>query len=426
MLQLFSTIIKEYLILIRDRSGMAILFVMPVALVTIMALVQDAPFRDYQELKVPALIVNYDKGELGKKIANGIDSAGIFQLTRSQMNEHDVKSQISSGKYEIGIVIPENASARLNHKVDYFVNNTLSEMGLTDSVATDTLTDDLSSSVAVYFKPGIKKSFKNSVLSAMKQVTAKLESESLLRSFKTVLNPEGDTAAMKDENFGDFISFNERSALDTDNGDRQLNSVQHNVPAWTMFGMFFIVISLAGSIIKEREDGSYLRIRTIPVSYLVVLTGKIVAYLSVCLIQCALMLMVGVWMLPMMGLPELIFGNSFLAVLVVAICAGLAATGYGVLVGTVFNTHQQSSTFGSVSVVIMAALGGIWVPVFVMPEAIQYMAEFSPLYWGLNAFQLIFLGNGTLAPVASYVYKLLLFFAVTLLAALFVNKFKNN
>ena len=39
MLRLFATIVKEFLVLSRDKSGMAILFIMPVALVTIMALI---------------------------------------------------------------------------------------------------------------------------------------------------------------------------------------------------------------------------------------------------------------------------------------------------------------------------------------------------------------------------------------------------
>ncbi len=34
------------------------------------------------------------------------------------------------------------------------------------------------------------------------------------------------------------------------------NSVQHNVPAWSIFAMFFIVIPIAGNMIREREDGS--------------------------------------------------------------------------------------------------------------------------------------------------------------------------
>ena len=33
--------------------------------------------------------------------------------------------------------------------------------------------------------------------------------------------------------------------------------LNHNVPAWTIFAMFFVVISLAGSIVPEKLSGSF-------------------------------------------------------------------------------------------------------------------------------------------------------------------------
>lgn len=270
------------------------------------------------------------------------------------------------------------------------MNETLVSMGLVDSVGLNNDTSTTPLPVIVFFAPDIKKSFKNSVLSSIKQVASKVESQNLLNSFKKELGAKEDNAeTTPQQEFGDFISFKEESAVENPTTNLQLNSVQHNVPAWTIFGMFFIVITLAGSMIKEREDGSYLRIRTMPGSYMTVMAGKIMTYLMVCLVQCLLMLLVGIFILPALGLPTLSIGSNMAAIAFVAICCGLAATGYGVFVGTLFNTHQQSATFGAVSVE-GAALGGIWVPVYVMPDVIRVLAEISPLYWGLNAFQNLF------------------------------------
>lgn len=224
---------------------------------------------------------------------------------------------------------------------------------------------------------------------------------------------------------GSFVEYKEITTADFPQEAKQMNSVQHNVPAWTIFGMFFIVISLSGSIIKEREDGSYTRIRTMPGSYLVVMAGKILAYLLVCCIQAALMLLVGIFLLPHLGLPSLIIGSNWLALAVVTLAAGLAATGYGSMVGTLFRTHQQSSTFGSVSIVILAALGGIWVPVYVMPESIRIFAEYSPLYWGLTAYHKLFLDDAGLLTVFPFVLKLLLFFLVAIAVSFIYNRRKE-
>jgi len=426
LLRLFSTIQKEMLILWRDKGGLAIMFLMPMVLIIIMALIQDAPFRDFQELKIPLLLKNNDStGALGNAIEEGLKKSKIFELTDFTGAEKDAKKNIANGKFQIGIVIPSNASAQLNNKVDQFVSKTVAGLGLNQDKKKEIneVIPDLN--IEVYFAPDVKNSFKSSVLSSLKQFSSKLETQTLLDYFSKELN-QSDSLKEKSE-LKELVNFIELDAAkDTNDKILGLNSVQHNVPAWTMFGMFFIVISMAGSIIKERDDGSYLRIRTMPGSYIHVLAGKISAYLLICVLQCVLMLLVGIYLLPLLGLPKLVIGSSISAIAVITISSGLAATGYGVMIGSLFNTHQQSSTFGAISVVILAALGGIWVPVYVMPEAVRALAEYSPLYWGLNAFQDIFLRSGTVQTILPYALKLLVFFGFTIGIAYFFNKFKKS
>lgn len=421
MLRLVATIRKELLILLRDRGGLAIMFLMPMTLITIMALIQDAPFRDYQEFKIPLILVNNDTGNLGTAIEKGLKESKIFEITKKQDAEDQVKKSIKAGEYEIGIIIPENASELLNVKVNLFVSKKLTEVGFDDPSKKDEATLDSDLNIKILFAPETKKAFKASVLSSLKQSTSKIETQTIMDIFSKQFKTDNSQVA-KSEPMGEFVNFAEVSTIDTPKEALLLNSVQHNVPAWTIFGMFFIVISLAGSIIKERDDGSYTRLRTMPGSYITVMSGKITAYLFICMIQCLLMLLVGMFLLPHLGLPKLVIGNSIAAVFVVAFSTGLAATGYGIMVGTLFSTHQQSSTFGAVSVVILAALGGIWVPVYVMPDSIRMFSEFSPLYWALSAFHKVFLNQGTVQSILPFALKLLSFFAFTVGVSYFFNK----
>ncbi len=313
----------------------------------------------------------------------------------------------------------------LNSKVNQFVSEKLSSVGLSDSSKMPSPEIDSDLNLQIMFAQDTKKSFKASILSSLKQSVSKLETQTLLDYFSKELNKNG-SQVNKNEPLKDFVNFKEVSTIETPKEILKLNSVQHNVPAWTIFGMFFIVISMAGSIIKERDDGSYTRLLTMPGSYITVIAGKISAYLLVCLIQCFLMLMVGIFLLPHLGLPQLIIGTSIPAIFIVAISTGLAATGYGVMIGSLFKTHQQSSTFGAVSVVILAALGGIWVPVYVMPESIRMFAEFSPLYWALSAFHKLFLNEGNIQSILPFALKLFTFFIFTTGIAYLFNKRKNG
>jgi len=73
-------------------------------------------------------------------------------------------------------------------------------------------------------------------------------------------------------------------------------------------------------------------------------------------------------------------------------------------------------------VVILAALGGVWVPVFIMPEFMQDIIPYSPLNWGLTAFNDLFLRNASTTAILPALLKLLIFSLTTLAASILIHK----
>jgi len=71
MHKLWASTYKEFLLLIRDLGGLAILFIMPLILLIIITLIQDNTFKTIKETKIPVLLVDYDKGKVSKSIRNG-------------------------------------------------------------------------------------------------------------------------------------------------------------------------------------------------------------------------------------------------------------------------------------------------------------------------------------------------------------------
>src|SRR5699024_8642540 len=90
--------------------------------------------------------------------------------------------------------------------------------------------------------------------------------------------------------------------------------------------------------------------------------------------------------------------------------SGLAAIGLGILLGTLFFTQEQAAPFGAILVILLAATGGVWIPVFAMPGAMRHLAAFSPMNWGLEAYYVLFLRNGSLAEITPFLIALFLFF----------------
>jgi ABC-2 type transport system permease protein len=399
---------------------------MPLFLIIIMTLIQDATFKSVKDANISMILVNNDRDSLGAAIRKGLFDSDLFNIVEEMdgelITEEMAQKAVAQGKYKIGIVIPERATEAIRENVQALINKSFTSINIPGARKR---TRKSSIDIKIYIDPATSQSFKNSLLSSLKEFTAELEIKLFFQNFSSTLaNMFPDQEPIEFENF-QTINYQEIYASTT--GDEMLpNSVQHNVPAWTMFAIFFIVLPLAGNIIKERDEGSVVRLKTMPGSYVTVMFSKIFIYLAVAMLQFILMLMVGKYLLPAMGLPQLEIGPHKIALLALAIASGFAATGFGVAIGTIATTHEQASTFGAVSIIIFAALGGIWVPVYVMPHTIRMISEFSPLYWGLNGFYDIFLRNGDIIAVLPEILKLIFFFAVMLLVAIGYNKMNNT
>jgi ABC-2 type transport system permease protein len=275
--------------------------------------------------------------------------------------------------------------------------------------------------VILYFDPATQMTFKSSIKNGIDKMIFKIETQTIYKAFQSQITDDETEAIFDTES---FITFKE---ITPNIGKNEIipNSVQHNVPAWTLFAIFFIIVPLSINMVKEKSQGTFVRLRTNPVSYLTVLGGKTLVYLSVCLIQFGLMLMIGVYLFPILGLPSLDVSGKIPQLFLVAIFAGLAAIGLGLLLGTLAKTQEQSAPFGATFVVILAALGGVWVPVFIMPKFMQTLSNLSPMNWGLNAFYDVFLRDVGIIDLVPELTLLFLFFVITTAISIFYNERKN-
>lgn len=422
-MKLLYSILKEYKVLTRDRAGLAITFIMPTVLILIITLIQDTTFRSVNEASIPLLIVDRDHDSLSSTLEKSLISSKFFVITKKQLTDEETKKEIAKGTFFIGIVIPKNTSKGLREKSSVRISKLLNSFS-GDTSATEEPIDTSKLKVQMYFDPITKKSFKTTISNSIERIISQIEMQSMVNSLNDKMKEDFPLATPSKLELTPLVSLTEEYAS-YNNSTIIPNSVQHNVPAWTLFAMFFICIPLAGNIIRERDDGSAFRLLTMPGSYMIVILGKMLTYVFVSLIQFALMLCVGVFILPLLGLPQLNIGNNLPVLFLVAFSAGLAATGFGLLVGTIATSHDQASLFGAVFVIILAAIGGIWVPTFVMPEVMKKISVISPLNWGLEAFYGIFLRNSGFKEIFPEVAKLFTFFLATLGGSYVYQKYKR-
>ncbi|MCK9423828.1 MAG: ABC transporter permease [Bacteroidales bacterium] len=428
MFKFFSGFRKEALILLRDISGLILVFLMPMVMVIILALVQEFGWNTLtSEPQVQVLFVDLDHDSLGVQIENGFNSSRIFKVIKSvdnvNLTQEKARQLVFEGKYQIAVIIPENVTKRIRNKIQLLVAKTMSALTMPSLDLFKDIFNKDTIEVTLYFDPAVRNSFKNAFISSLKEKNARIESKMVFNTFNNELKRQFPQFRPPDVEYSESVNFNE---VYPSGKEHEIipTSTQHNVPSWAIFAMFFIVIPLTSSIIKEREEGSLIRLLTMPVSYLNLFLAKIGVYLIVCFIQFILMVLVGIYLLPLFGIPAFDPGNQYILLSVMAITSSLAALGYGIMVGTIAKTHQQAAAFGSVSVVILAALGGLWVPTYLMPPIMKHVATFSPLNWAHAGFLDVFLRGSDFMAVSHELVKLFIFFLCTIAIAIVYRKFK--
>ena len=427
-MKLLSLLRKDLLLLLRDPWGLVLLFLMPWALVILMASLQDSTFRTLDEQHIPLLLLNEDADSLGNTVSRELAASRLFDITTTAPNGQPltaeaVETAVARGDYLIGVVIPSGTTERLRERVARGVAQAFgSEEDTTAEADADAPAQPLE--IRLLIDPTAKPSFRATLLSAVREHMLTIQNRLLLGEISRHVNrliPMPIDLEMETEG---WITVRESYARTSSTADLLPNATQHNVPAWSMFAVFFIVISLAGNMIRERETGCFARLLTMPCPYALYLTGKVLVHLLVCLLQLALLLLTGLYLMPHLGLPPLRLGHDHAALALMCIAVSLSAVGYGLAIGSVARTAQQASIFGAVSVVILAAIGGVWIPTFVMPPLMRAVARLSPLNWGLEGFNTLFVRGGSLSDVAPYAAASLAFFAAMLGVA--VGKRKMN
>jgi ABC-2 type transport system permease protein len=400
-----ATILKDLRILTRDRTGLLMMFFMPVLLVIVITSVQNSTFELVNNNKIALLAYNLDKGPQGARLVSAIEKAGLFRLLPSDTasRQEEIARRMHAKDALVAIVIPENFSSSIQAKADTIAARALDDNDNTRDLPAESPVRD---SLILYYHPVLQQSFRMSVEGALRSAEQVIQGEAIVKDLYTAVHSKAIPESLEKEILLNRMPVTEIPV--SRDGSRSIpNASQHNVPAWTIFAMFFIVISLGSSMVREKSTGSFLRLKTMPASYLNALYAKQVVYLGVTVLQAIVILAIGNLLFAHIGLPVLHLPADKGGLLMVTLVCGWCATSYAICIGVFANTPEQSNGFGAISIIILAALGGLLVPSFAMPSQFQQVMKLSPLHWGLEAYYGLFLEGGKLKDILTNILSLL-------------------
>ncbi len=424
MFKLKATIIKDIRILTRDRIGLIFMFAMPIILAIVITATQNSTFELVNKNKVSLLLCNRDTGSAARQLVQAIEKVGMFDIATTPVSETEasLSRRMHNKEALVAIIIPENFSTTISASAGSTANKALNNFGMQTSQ--DPKQQTSTQPIDLLFHPVLQPSFRQSINGALQTALQMVQGKQVLKSLYFALNEKQLPDSLEQEIMHNQVGIHE-VAISIGGTKKVPNSTQHNIPAWTIFAMFFVVISLGSSIVREKLSGSFIRLKTLPTNYLLALVSKQLTYLAVTLLQAAVIFAIGMYLFPSVGLPKLILPGDLLGLVLVSFICGWCAVSFAICVGVFAQTQEQANGIGAVSVVLMAALGGLLVPSFAMPDSFQAVIRLSPLHWCLEAYYGLFLEGGKLGDVMVNIAPLLGITVFIQLIALYGLKRKN-
>ncbi|MDB5800248.1 MAG: putative type transporter [Rhodocyclales bacterium] len=379
---LFALIRKELMVLLRDVNALASLFFMPILFIIIMSLALKDIYSPPVRGQAYALDVR-DKGALADEfVQRWIALRGAPQATPTAPRE-----ALRSGALRYIVTIEPTFSEVLS------APNTPSGI-----------------QVRLLADPALNISLFSATQAELSGLIGEIRAEALQDRFTGISTKGGQAIRL-------LVSA-ERLSL-----GMHPTAVQQNVPAWLIFGMFFVVNAIANLLVQEHDNGTLARLLTLGVSPGVQLLSKGLPYLIVNAVQAALMLAVGIWLMPLLGGDGLsLAGIHWGSLILLLFTLSIAAVGMALALASVIRTHAQASTIGPILNVLMAALGGVMVPVAIMPTTMQTIAAYSPMNWGLEGLLAVLLRHASPTEILPQALALTGFGAAMLLAAVILFK----
>jgi len=379
---------KEWLLLLRDIPGLIILFLMPVLLIFVVTLAQENALNPYNA-KSRILFIDEVRNSFSRDLYANLDSSGFFQpvteIDGLPVDFEQAKLMIARGDYKFGVILTHADSA-----------------------------------IILLIDPALQESFKTSAKNSLNFIIKGTQTKEVMNDILSNIpgNMQQAVSTLLSESMQKLPRIRESYAL-SGKSEIKPNVIQNNVPGFILFAMFFIVIPLAGNLITEKNEGSFQRLRSLPVRLSFILGGKVIAYLVVCLLQFILMMGIGIWVFPaFFGFPSLDIGHQYFAIALATVAASLAAIGFGILVGATATTHNQAALFGSVMVVLLGIISGTFLPVHIMPKAIQYISYLSPIRWGIDNYLILFIREGNITSILPKTLLLTFFFSFALITSI--------
>jgi ABC-2 type transport system permease protein len=342
---------KDLKVLSKDKGQLFVLFLLPLLL----ALCFGAPAilansegpAGESRLVIKAYIVNQDEGPYGEQVEAVLRDIQALRLLEARtVGVADEK--VAEGEASAAIIIPADFSARIDAnqpvRIQLIKDPTHQEearavAGILNEVLTEL-------SVRAEVEYGIRAVYERTgVLEGADPELARAMQAQTMGTIWTAVQEIRQNPAI----------VVQREDLDGDEAeDLSLGGIVFAGygPMFATVFAFFLTGTMAESILGERSTGSLRRLLAAPVHRGTIIASKMLAFVVVVFLQMLLLFGVGSLFF------EMPLGHSPLGLLALTLALALAATGLGMLIGSLARTQKQAGAIGTILSFVLFFVSG--------------------------------------------------------------------
>ena len=354
--RIFSLIIKELLIALKDPKGRIVLIVPP--------LIQTLVFSFAATLEVNNLslaVNNLDGGKWGHELIQRMSASRTFTNVFTVTNEAQITRAIDEQKAIAVISIPQDFSRNIE-------NGKPAEVQL--------------------ILDGRKTNAAGIVAGYTRQIVEKLKNDT-------------------DQNLPGGVTMIERNWFNPN-----LEYRWYTVPSLVaILSTLIALLVTAMSVAREREVGTFEQLLVSPLRPVEILIGKALAALFIAVIEATGILLIAIFVfrIPFAGSFILLYGSMTVFL--------LSIIGVGLFISSLSMTQQQGILGAFMFMSPAVVLSGFATPIENMPEWLRYITLANPLRWFLVIVRGIFLKGMPAADVGVNTWPMAVIALVTLSAA---------
>lgn len=370
---MITTIFKKDLkLFFSNKKNVVLTFLIPIFLISLFAFAFGGISNESSEDKqVTLLYADFDSSSTSKKIRAQLDTLSTINLMKVTLEEGN--NALLKGKYSGFLILNKGfkdsllLSKKLPITYKYDASNPF-EAKMLQSIITGAVMNTVGSQLYMY-------KVENYMNTKFKTLPNNLKQRILT-----------DISQVSFKNMTSISAIEAVPVVKESSNTGNLGLIQA-VAGTAIMMLLFSISGVGGGLLEEKESGTLSRLLYTPIKTTSILYGKMLATLFISILQLFTMF-VFAWI--SFDLP--IF-KDVISLILLTIAVAFSVSSFGVFLVSISKTRQQLQNLSTIIILLMSAIGGSMIPLFIMPSIMRKIAVVSLNYWGIQGYYDIFWRN---------------------------------